>query len=53
MLNIDMAIETITTAAEILEEARRSEHDPLTIEQLTDIIDKIDNIIEMIENIGT
>lgn len=52
MNNIELATAMINSIAAMLEEEIRVELDPLTKEQLQDIVDNLDNIIEMIKNIG-
>lgn len=50
--SIDLAKVAMITASQLLGDALKTELDPLTREQVQDILDAVDNAIEAIENIG-
>ena len=50
--SIDLANVALLTASQLLGDALKVELDHLTREQLTDILDMVDNAIEAIRHIG-
>ena len=50
--NIELANVALITASQLLGDALKVELDHLTREQLTDILDMVDNAIIAIQNIG-
>ena len=50
--SVDLATVALLTASQLLGDALKVQLDPLTREQLTDILDMVDNAIEAIRNIG-
>lgn len=52
MSKLDLAKYCLETASLQLGHALKDELDPLTREQIQDILDKVDNTIDAIENLG-
>ena len=50
--SIDQALVSLLTASQLLGDAKKGDIHPLTLEQLTDILDLVDRSIEMIRNMG-
>ena len=50
--SIDRATVALLTASQLLGDALKIEIEPLTREQLTDVLDMVDNSIEAIRNLG-
>lgn len=50
--SIDLAIVALLTASQLLGDALKVEQDPLTTEQLHDVLDMVDNSLEALRNLG-
>lgn len=50
--SIELAIVSLVTASALLGDALKIQLDPLTREQLTDVLDIVDNALDALRNLG-